>query len=61
MTPSKTAHDIELITNANRFTIGKALMDRLLNLIHKSEDKDKIKLALNYGHSVTKAGARGAK
>ena len=61
MTPSKTAHDIELITNANRFTLGKALMDRLRNLISKSDDKDKITLALNYGHSVTKSKARGAK
>ena len=61
MTPSKNSHDIELLANAGRFSLGKALMDRLRNLISKSDDKDKVKLALNYGHSVTKSKARGAK
>jgi len=61
MTPTKTAHEVELISSANRYTMGRALVDRLIKLINKSDTKDKIVLALNYGHSVTKSGSRGAK
>ena len=58
---SKTAHEIELITNANKYIMGKALVNRLVELINKSKEEDKIRLAINYSHSVTKSQMRGSK
>lgn len=57
----KQANELELRANANRYTMGKAIRDRLIELINKSPDKDKITLALNYAHSVTKAEMRGTR
>lgn len=58
---SPTANEIALIANANHYTMGNALAERLLKLINKSEEKDKIRLALNYAFSVTKCEMRGTK
>jgi len=61
---SKTAHEIDLITNANRYTMGKPLIDRIIRLIDSKNNlssEDKLILAMNYAHSVTKSKMRGSK
>lgn len=57
------SNDLDLTVKANTYKMGSALKERLLKLINdpKNKDIDKISLALDFGHSVTKAETRGAK
>jgi hypothetical protein len=58
-----TSNDLDLIVKATTYTMGVALKERLIKLINSSKNKgkDKISLALDYGHSCTKSEMRGAK
>jgi hypothetical protein len=57
------ANEIELLAKANRYTIGKDIEDRLFKLISKENLSlgDKIRLAINYAHSITKSEMRGTR
>ncbi len=57
----ETANETQLRINANRYTLGRDITERLLKLMGKVKEKDKIILALNYGHSVTKTKMRGTR
>jgi hypothetical protein len=62
-----TANEIDLTANANRYTLGIALVKRLISLMKKTfnidnkDDEDMVIQAMNYAHSVTKSQMRGAK
>jgi len=57
----KLSNEIKLMENASRYKLGDDLADRLLNIIEKSRDEDKLRLAINYAHSITKCEIRGAR
>lgn len=55
----KGANDIKLLEQASRYSLDENLKKRLKKLVDKSESTDKVDVALEYSHSVTKSETRG--
>ena len=55
------ANDIELLEKANRYKLNNTVKKRVKKLVEQSSDEDKIDVALNYAHSITKSEVRGTK
>jgi len=57
----KLSNEIKLMENASRYKLSSDLTERLVSLINKSKEEDKLRLAIHYAHSITKCEIRGSR
>jgi len=55
------ANDIELLEKATRYKLSATVKKRILKLIERTPDNEKLDVAMNYVYSITKVGVRGTK
>ena len=58
---TKLSNEIRPLESANRHKLNSDLIERLVSIINKSKEDDKLRLALNYAHSITKCEIRGSR